>query len=539
MSKNLGPLLSLPQTLTNSLVSLLVTSLTDNAPIEETTGETTDQAPLWQPDPKNKPQQQAFDSDADIIGYGGKPGGGKTDLLLGESLNHHRKTVIFRREATQLRGIIDRSLEIIGGHGRLNEQSHIWRGLPGGRSLEFGGIKEDKDINKWRGRAHDLKAFDEAPEFTEAQVRLMMAWCRTTEPGQKCQTILAFNPPSTSEGRWILVFFAPWLDPKHPNPALPGELRWYARIDDKDLERPDGEPFEHNGEMIKPLSRTFFPSSFKDNSFLDQKDYEAQLQSLPEPYRSQLLYGDFQAGIKDDDWQVIPTEWVKLAQQRWKRDGRPKDDQGNLTPLTALGVDVSRGGDDNSVLAPRYDNWFDELFSYPGRVILTGPHLVEKIILFLLQRGEGKATDGTPVFYPDYKLTLQIIQSSVPVNIDVIGWGASAYDVARAHGITARPVNVGEGSKARDKSGKLGFVNKRAELMWRFREALDPANDEKIALPPDSILLADLTAARYSIQSNGIKIESKDDIKKRIQRSPDRGEAVILAYAQTKLQMWV
>lgn len=468
-----------------------------------------------------------------MIGYGGQAGGGKTDLLLGEAVTRHKKSVIFRREATQLRDIIERSKEIIGSRGELNESLHIWRGLPGGRSMEFGGIKEDRDINKWRGRPHDLKGLDEATEFTEQQVRLTMAWNRSTDPAQKCQTILAFNPPTTAEGRWIIDFFAPWLDRQHPHPAAPGELRWYARIDDKDVERPNGDPFEHNGETVKPTSRTFIPARVQDNPYLANTDYVTKLQSLPEPLRSQLLYGDFTAGVKDDEWQVIPTEWVRLAQGRWKADGK-----GNLTPLTALGVDVSRGGDDSSVLAPRYDNWFDELVIYSGKVILTGPHLVEKIIFFLLTRGEATATDKT-IRYPDYGLTLQIVVSSVPVNIDVIGWGASAYDVSRAHGITARAVNVGESSKARDKSGKLGFVNKRAELLWRFREALDPVSGEQIALPPDPVLLADLTSARYSIQSNGIKIESKEDIKKRIGRSPDRGDAVVLAYAQTKLQLWV
>lgn len=521
-------------------MSQLVESLTPRAPPTEMPEAEIPEpdTPLWAPRPQNQPQQQAFESAADIIGYGGQAGGGKTDLLLGLSVTRHKKSVIFRREATQLRDIIERSKQIIGTYGRLNEQLNIWRGMPRGRSLEFGGIKESKDINKWRGRPHDLKAFDEATEFTENQVRLMMAWNRSTDPDQKCQTILTFNPPTTAEGRWIIDFFGAWLDPQHPHPALPGELRWYARIDDKDVERPDGEPFAHNGETVKPLSRTFIPASVRDNPDLANTDYVTVLQSLPEPLRSQLLYGDFQAGIRDDDWQVIPTEWVKLAQKRWQ-DGRPKDDKGNLTPLTALGVDVSRGGGDDSVLAPRYDNWFDHLIAYPGRAILTGPHLVEKILLFLLQRGEAQGTDKAPIEYPDYKLTLPIVQSDVPVNVDVIGWGSSVYDVARAHGITARPVNVGAQSKARDKSGKFGFVNKRAEYMWKFREALDPVSGENIALPPDSILLSDLTAARYAVQSGGYKIESKEEIKERIERSPDRGDAVILAWAQTKLQLWV
>ena len=42
-----------------------------------------------------------------------------------------------------------------------------------------------------------------------------------------------------------------------------------------------------------------------------------QLQSLPEPLRSQMLYGDFKAGMEDDADQVIPTAWIDAAMDRW------------------------------------------------------------------------------------------------------------------------------------------------------------------------------------------------------------------------------
>jgi hypothetical protein len=61
-------------------------------------------------------------------------------------------------------------------------------------------------------------------------------------------------------------------------------------------------------------------------------------------------------------------------------------------------------------------------------------------------------------------------------------------------------VIVSEGSSASDKSGRLGFVNLRAEIMWKFREALDPATGQDIALPDDRELLADLTAPRWELK---------------------------------------
>ena len=63
-------------------------------------------------------------------------------------------------------------------------------------------------------------------------------------------------------------------------------------------------------DIIKPLTRTFIPSRVTDNPYLMATGYISTLQSLPEPLRSQMLKGDFEAGTEDDPWQVIPTQWV-------------------------------------------------------------------------------------------------------------------------------------------------------------------------------------------------------------------------------------
>src|SRR5690349_7160537 len=95
-----------------------------------------------------------------------------------------------------------------------------------------------------------------------------------------------------------------------------------------------------------------------------------------------------------------------------------------------------------------------------------------------------------------------------------------------------RPFNGAEASEYRDKSGKLKIRNKRAEMYWRMRDALDPKDGDDIALPPDTELLADLCSARYEVSSAGVKVEDKDEIKERIGRSPDIGEAVMMAHIQ-------
>ena len=120
------------------------------------------------------------------------------------------------------------------------------------------------------------------------------------------------------------------------------------------------------------------------------------------------------------------------------------------------------------------------------------------------------------------------------VNLDVIGVGAAAYDIAKGQNLNVQALNVAEKSDAKDKSGKLSFTNKRAEYCWRLRELLDPDSGENLALPNDPELLADLCALRWKMQPNGIRIESKDEMRARLGRSPDSGDALMLALVAKK-----
>ncbi|HAV3460553.1 TPA: terminase, partial [Acinetobacter baumannii] len=116
-------------------------------------------APVWFP--LEGPQMAAYTSDADIIGYGGAAGGGKTDLIAGLSLNVHKRVLIVRREKAQTDGIVQRIEEIVGHKNGYNTQKSAWR-FDNGRLLEFGGLDNMGDEKRWQGRAHDLKALDEA-----------------------------------------------------------------------------------------------------------------------------------------------------------------------------------------------------------------------------------------------------------------------------------------------------------------------------------------------------------------------------------------
>lgn len=457
--------------------------------------------PLWEPQPG--PQSAAYHSLADIVFYGGAAGGGKTEILLGLATTAQEHSIIFRREAVQLIGIEERMAQIMGSRTGYNSQTGVWR-LPGGKVMELGSVKEPGDWVKYQGRPHDAKLFDEICHFTEMQFRTLIGWLRTDNPNIRQRVVAAGNPPTTAEGEWVKRFWAAWLDPNHPNPAKPGELRWYVTNErGEDEEVPDGAPVKVGNDMMTPKSRTFIPSSVDDNIFLLSTGYKATLQSLPEPLRSQMLRGDFNAGAADPAWQVMPTEWVKAAMARWK----PRDAKGDMT---ALGLDPARGGMDKTSVARRHGTWFDEVISVPGAVTKDGP-----------------TTAG---------FVVPLVRNGACICVDSIGIGSSALDFIKGINLNVLAVNGSEASHAQAKAGEIRFRNRRAEMYWLLREALDPTNPDPIALPNDQELLGDLTAVRYKVVTMGqvtaLQMRSKDEIREALGRSPDKGDAVAMTFVR-------
>lgn len=466
---------------------------------------------MWMP--QSVPQRLALESEAEEIFYGGAAGGGKTDLLIGAALTRHRKSIIFRREYPQLREIISRTAEILLDYplAKYNETSHMWRGLPGSRSLEYGAIQHLKDVSKYQGRPHDLKGFDEITQFLPEQYKFVSGWLRSTIVGQVKRCLCTGNPPTTPEGEWVIVYWRPWLDPQYHAPARPGELRWFIATGETDEEVDGPAQVMYKGRSVTPRSRTFIPARLSDNRYLADSGYDAVLESLPEPLRSQLLFGDFSVRLEGDPWQVIPTEWVILAQERWLAHPNPN------TGISRLSVDTARGGRDKTVVQHLYTDWFAPPMVFPGRGTPDGPAVAREVIVSL-----GRDPDSIdPV---DKQLF------TVPMNIDILGPGASVFDILKSFGLLVYDIHSGAPSGRTDLSGKLRFANLRAEMFWKFREALDPVYGQGLRLPPDREILADLIAPKWTITTRGIMVEEKEEVKKRLHRSPDKGDAIIMVY---------
>lgn len=482
---------------------------------------------LWHPDPSNQPQTAAFRSRASLMLFGGSAGGGKTDLLIGTALTAHTNSVIFRRQATDLRGIEERLLALAGRDG----WNGMYKSLRRGRQLiELGHLDKPGQEESWRGRPHDFVGFDEGAQLSSYKVRFVLGWLRSVDPKQHRRAIIASNPPTGGEGRWLIEWFAPWLDTRFAKPAVPGELRYAVTAPDLDgttLWVPDARKIVFTAErawrhatereierndpnIIAPQSRTFIPSFLKDNKYLADTGYRGQLQSLPEPLRSQLLHGDFLVGQLDHEWQVIPTNWVKAAQARWT----PTPPAGSA--MSALAVDVAQGGADRTVIQARYGPWFAMPLERPGVETPTGAEVAALVI--------GQRRD----------------QAAVIIDFGG-GFGGAAWLRLGDNEVPSIPYNGSSRSHGRTADKQLTFFNKRAEAHWRLREALDPdqAHGSSIALPPDPQVLADLTAPRWRLTAQGIQIEEKDELRKahRLGRSPDKGDAIVMAWSEGERAM--
>lgn len=455
-------------------------------------------------------QTEAYFCQAHELFFGGNAGGGKTDLLLGTALTAHRRSLILRRLNTEVSGLYERMEEILGTRkGLTTSPKALWRLKNPDRLIYFGGVQHLDDRVRYQGIPKDFIGFDEVSNFLEAQYEFIIGWARSTVPGQRVRVIAAGNPPTTPEGMWVVKRWGPWLDKKHPNPALPGELRWFTTIDgaDTEVDGPgpvviDGKPLlDKFGDPILPKSRTFIPADLNDNPDLKESGYAATLAALPGPLRAAMFEGDFSASQHDDAWQVFPSEWVEQAMQRWSPEGA-------RAPMTVLGVDIAQGGPDRTVLAARHGNWFDQLKSYPGTETPDGPTVAG--LIFMTMRNQCE------------------------IIIDMGGgWGGSTRDHLKQSFSPTLFLGSAALEGRRDRTGTFKFFNVRAGAAWHLREALDPSYGAYIALPPDPELKAELVAMRYSMRGDKLLIEPKEDMKKRIGISPDKADAVIMAHFAT------
>lgn len=174
-----------------------------------------------------------------------------------------------------------------------------------------------------------------------------------------------------------------------------------------------------------------------------------------------------------------------------------------------IGVDVARFGNDETVIVARIGSVMLKMETYAGQNTMKTTGAVWRLAHDLMK---------------EYNKT------GCYIKVDDDGIGGAVTDRLRelvdeneAEGIEVIDCHNGASAEDSDRYDNWG-----SEAWAEFRQLL---KDGKITLLDDDQLIGQLTTRKYKITSKGkIRLESKDEMKKRGLRSPDRADAVILAF---------
>jgi phage terminase large subunit len=207
-------------------------------------------------------------------------------------------------------------------------------------------------------------------------------------------------------------------------------------------------------------------------------------------YRVRVM-GEFP---KSEDDAVIPLGWIEAAIER---DISPND------MGIVWGLDVARFGDDATALAKRR-----------GNVLLEVVREWRKTDLMQTAGIIAREYNETP-----------FDKRPSAINVDVIGMGGGVVDRLRELGLPVYGINVAE-SPSIDSSR---YMRLRDELWFEARRWFE---SRAVTMPRDDKLADELVAPKYKLESSGkLKVESKDEMKKRGVKSPNKADAFCLTFA--------
>lgn len=294
---------------------------------------------IWRPQPRQREFLQALgllkpDDDeaiADIVGYGGAAGGGKTDALLAAglavALRHQGAQVgFFRRQLSELSGAggaIARSHELLAPLGKLarwDAQKYRWQ--IGKSVLQFCYCDSEQDVYRYQGWQFDALLIDEATHLSEFQVSYLTSRARLNADTLKKPVIAMASNPGNIGHAWFERIFQPML------PQAVRHARW--------------EGATHQ------FTTYFIPARLQDNAILCERDpsYRERLESLDEVLRLQLLEGrwDVYEGVAFPHMPAIVREEIDCP--RWVVG----IDWGYASPFAAVLVGQT---DDNRLFVAR------------------------------------------------------------------------------------------------------------------------------------------------------------------------------------------
>jgi hypothetical protein len=277
---------------------------------------------IFKPNPG--PQTEYLAASEQEVLYGGSAGSGKSYATIADPMryfdNKNFNGLILRRTNDELRELIWKSKELypkLFPGARFAEQKSSWS-FPAGGHLWMTYLERDDDVMRYHGQAFNYIAFDELTQYpTPFAWNFMRSRLRTTDPNLPLFMRATSNPGGPGHG-WVKKMF---IDPSPPNVAFPAT--------DLDTGEVIKYPAGHAKAGQPLFYRRFIPARLSDNPYLFADGlYEANLLSLPENQRRQLLEGDwsvadgaafseFRTHIHTCDPFKIPSDWLKFRSCDW------------------------------------------------------------------------------------------------------------------------------------------------------------------------------------------------------------------------------
>ena len=270
--------------------------------------------------PNKGPQTDFLSSNEREVLYGGSAGGGKSYAMLADPVrylnNPHFRGLLVRRTTEELRELISVSKTLYPQaipDIKFMERDKTWV-APSGATLWLSYLDRDDDVTRYQGQAFSWIGFDELTQWpTPYPFDYMRSRLRTTrDSGLELYQRATTNPGGPGHS-WVKKMFV--------DPAPHGESFWATDIE---TGRPLLWPKGHSQEGQPLFKRRFIPATLFDNPYLAEDGmYEANLLSLPENQRRQLLEGnwDVSEGAAFPEWNRathvvepydIPTGWTKF-----------------------------------------------------------------------------------------------------------------------------------------------------------------------------------------------------------------------------------